>query len=69
MDGLGGINPSAGGLTLGLVQFQVPVVTEPTHLKETADKIADLVRVGHCSGGHDSCTYEEGNGIGDGESR
>lgn len=44
MDGLGGINPSAGGLTLGLVQFQVPVVTEPTHLKETADKIADLVR-------------------------
>lgn len=44
MDGLGGINPSAGGLTLGLVQFQVPVVTEPMHLKETAGKIADLVR-------------------------
>jgi formamidase len=44
MSGLGGLNPPAGGLTLGLVQSAVPVVTEPEHLKATAAKIADAVR-------------------------
>jgi formamidase len=44
MTGLGGLNPSPGALVLGLVQFQVPVVTEPEHLKATAEKIAAQVR-------------------------
>jgi formamidase len=42
--GLGGLNPSPGGLVLGLVQFQVPIITEPEHLKATATKIAEMVR-------------------------
>jgi formamidase len=42
--GLGGLNPSPGGLVLGLVQFQVPTVTAPGHLAETAQKIATMVR-------------------------
>ena len=44
MTGLGGLNPSPGGLVLGLVQFQVPTVTAPAHLAETAQKIASMVR-------------------------
>ena len=44
MTGLGGLNPSPGGLVLGLVQFQVPTVTRPEHLRETAEKIATMVR-------------------------
>jgi formamidase len=38
--GLGGLNPSPGALVLGLVQAQVPVVTEPGHLMETARRLA-----------------------------
>ncbi len=44
MTGLGGLNPSPGALVLGLVQAQVPIVTEPSHLKDAATKIADMVR-------------------------
>lgn len=44
MTGLGGLNPPVGGLTLGLVQSAVPVVTEQAHLKAAATKIADAVR-------------------------
>jgi len=42
--GLGGLNPSPGALVLGLVQAQVPIVTEPSHLKDAATKIAEMVR-------------------------
>lgn len=44
MNGLGGLNPPEGGLTLGLVQSAVPVITEPDHLRATAEKIAGAVR-------------------------
>ncbi len=43
MTGLGGLNPSPGALVLGLVQLQVPTVTEPRHLGAAADKIATMV--------------------------
>jgi formamidase len=43
MTGLGGLNPSAGAMVLGLVQQQVPIVTEPQHLKATAEKVAGMV--------------------------
>ena len=42
MTGLGGLNPSPGGLVLGLVQFQVPRVAAPEDLKTTAEKIAAM---------------------------
>ncbi|MCW2697783.1 MAG: Formamidase [Modestobacter sp.] len=44
MTGLGGLNPSPGALVLGMVQFHVPIITEPQHLTQTADKIARQVR-------------------------
>ena len=44
MTGLGGLNPSAGAMVLGLVQQQVPIVTEPQHLKATAEKVAGMVK-------------------------
>lgn len=44
MSGLGGFNPSPGGLVLALVQAQVPFVSEPEHLKETAERISAMVR-------------------------
>lgn len=44
MSGLGGLNPSPGGLVLALVQAQVPFVSEPEHLKETAERISAMVR-------------------------
>ncbi len=44
VSGLGGLNPSPGALVLGLVQSQVPVVTEPGHLMDAAARIAATVR-------------------------
>jgi len=44
VSGLGGLNPSPGALVLGLVQAQVPVVTEPGHLTDAATKIATMIR-------------------------
>ncbi len=44
MSGLGGLNPSPGALVLGLVQAQVPVVTEPGHLTDAATKTATMIR-------------------------
>jgi len=44
MTGLGGLNPSPDALILGMVQFQVPVITDPGDLKQTAEKIAGQVR-------------------------
>jgi len=44
VSGLGGLNPSPGALVLGLVQAQVPVVTEPHHLTDAATKIATMIR-------------------------
>ena len=43
MSGLGGLNPSEGAMVLGLVQQQVPIITEPEHLEATVDKIAGMV--------------------------
>ena len=43
MTGLGGLNPSEGAMVLGLVQQQVPIVTEPEDLKATAEKVAGMV--------------------------
>src|SRR5450759_823630 len=40
MTGLGGLNPSPGARVLGLVQFQVPTITQPGDLQATAEKIA-----------------------------
>jgi len=44
MTGLGGLNPSPGALVLGLVQAQVPVVTEPEHVSAAAERVAALTR-------------------------
>ncbi len=44
MSGLGGLNPSPGAVVLGLVQAQVPVVTEPGHLTDAATKTATMIR-------------------------
>jgi formamidase len=44
MTGLGGLNPSPGALVLGLVQQQVPIITEPAHLKATSEKVAGMVQ-------------------------
>jgi len=44
MTGLGGLNPSPGALVLGLLQAQVPVVTEPEHVLAAAERVAALTR-------------------------
>ena len=44
MSGLGGLNPSPGGLVLALVQARVPQIREPADLKATTQRLADLVR-------------------------
>lgn len=43
MTGLGGLNPSAGALVVGLVQLQVPRITEPDHLNDAADKMCSMI--------------------------
>lgn len=42
--GLGGLNKSPDGMVIGLVQWQLPVVTKKEHLAQTAEKICELVR-------------------------
>ncbi|AZZ83292.1 MULTISPECIES: formamidase [Gordonia] len=44
MSGLDGLNPSPGALVLGLVQARVPTIREPGDLKETAERLAGMVR-------------------------
>jgi hypothetical protein len=44
MTGLGGLNPSPGALVLGLVQAQVPVVTETEHVSAAAERVEALAR-------------------------
>jgi formamidase len=41
--GLGGLNPSPGGMVLGLVQAAVPIVTEPADLAAAVDRITGTV--------------------------
>src|SRR5690625_1824739 len=45
MTGLGRLNPSPDSMVLGLVQQQVPVLTEPQDLKATSEKVANMVRM------------------------
>ncbi len=42
--GFGGLNKSPDGMVIGLVQWQLPVVTKKEHLAQTAEKICELVR-------------------------
>jgi formamidase len=44
MSGLGGLNPSPGGLVLGLVQAQVPINTAPGHTVANAERLAEVLR-------------------------
>lgn len=44
MDGFGGLNPLDGGLTIGLVQMQVPRVNVPADLIHVSDKICQTIR-------------------------
>ncbi|MET4046875.1 formamidase [Rhodococcus sp. UYP5] len=44
MSGLGGLNPSPGGLVLGLVQSQVPINTEPGDTLRNAERLAEVLR-------------------------
>jgi len=43
MSGLGGLNKSAHGLVVGLVQLQLPVVETPTQLAAQTQRICELV--------------------------
>lgn len=43
MTGLGGLNPSEGGLILGLVQQQVPVVNSKADVLASAEKVARML--------------------------
>ncbi len=43
MSGLGGLNKSANGVVVGLVQLQLPVVETPAQLAAQAQRICDLV--------------------------
>ncbi len=43
MSGLGGLNKSANGLVVGLVQLQLPVVDTPAQLAAQTQRICDLV--------------------------
>jgi formamidase len=43
MSGLGGLNPTPNGVTLGLVQLQLPVVETPAQLAAQAQRIVDMV--------------------------
>ena len=43
MSGLGGLNKSANGVVIGLVQLQLPVVKTPTDLAAQTQKIVDMV--------------------------
>lgn len=43
MSGLGGLNPTPNGVTLGLVQLQLPVVETPAQLAAQAQRITDMV--------------------------
>jgi len=43
MNGLGGLNPSAQGVVIGLVQLQLPVVETPQQLASQTQRICDLV--------------------------
>ncbi len=43
MTGLGGLNKSADGMVVGLVQFQLPVTETPEDLARTTGQICDVV--------------------------
>ncbi len=43
MSGLGGLNKSPGGLVIGLVQLQLPVVETPAQLAEQTRRVCELV--------------------------
>jgi formamidase len=43
MSGLGGLNKSAHGVVVGLVQLQLPVVETPAQLKAQAERICWMV--------------------------
>ncbi len=43
MSGLGGLNKSAHGVVMGLVQLQLPVVVTPQDLKNQTQRICDMV--------------------------
>lgn len=43
MNGLGGLNKSASGVVVGLVQLQLPVVDTPAQLAAQTQRICDLV--------------------------
>jgi formamidase len=43
MSGLGGLNKSADGVVIGLVQLQLPVVATPEDLKAQTEKICTMV--------------------------
>jgi formamidase len=43
MSGLGGLNKSPNGVVIGLVQLQLPVVSEPSHLDAQTTRICDMV--------------------------
>ncbi|WHX26180.1 hypothetical protein QNH47_18925 [Virgibacillus halodenitrificans] len=44
MSGLGGLNKSANGVVLGLVQLQLPVVETKDNLLKQTDKVCEMVR-------------------------
>jgi formamidase len=43
MSGLGGLNPTPNGVTIGLVQLQLPVVETPAQLARQTARIVELV--------------------------
>ncbi len=43
MSGLGGLNKSADGMVVGLVQYQLPVVETPEDVARTAREICETV--------------------------
>ncbi len=43
MSGLGGLNKSPGGVVLGLVQLQLPVVRTPQDLAAQTQRVCDMV--------------------------
>jgi formamidase len=43
MNGLGGLNKSPGGVVLGMVQLQLPVVVTPADLEKQTARIVELV--------------------------
>ena len=43
MSGLGGLNKSPGGVVVGLVQLQLPVVETPAQLQAQAQRIGWMV--------------------------